>query len=247
MPEDMVPINNVAPLRNVSALSALIERVAGRDFGLPGMACFYGPSGYGKSIAATWCANRFDARLVQVKSSWTSRKLCEAILLEMGIKPRGSIADMIDAISERLGVLNSPLIIDEADHLAKHGMIEHVRDIYEGCQVPVILIGEELLPQVLQRWERVHGRMYDWVQAQEGTRSDVDLLANLYARGIEIESPLKDAVAKYSRGSVRRICVNLALVREHALTQGTTKVTVASWGGRPFFSGIAPEARRVSA
>lgn len=102
MADGTTTINNVAPLRNVSALSALIERVAGRDYGLPGMACFYGPSGYGKSIAATWCANRFDARLVQVKSSWTSRKLCEAILLEMGVKPRGSIADMIDAISERL-------------------------------------------------------------------------------------------------------------------------------------------------
>ncbi len=252
MPDETTPDNraggnNFAVLRNVTALGLLIERVKNRSYGLPGMACFYGPSGYGKSMASTWCANRYDAKLVQVKSAWTSRKLCEAILIELGVKPRGSIADMIDTISERLGVTETPLIIDEADHLAKHGMIEHVRDIYESCQVPVILIGEELLPQTLQRWERVHGRMLDWIAAQPATRKDVDQLAGLYCRGLTIDDALKDLLLKHAHGSIRRVVVNLDLVREFAAREGIATVTRAAWGGTVFPTGLAPEARRAAA
>jgi hypothetical protein len=37
--------NTIAPLRNVAALVALIDRVKSRGLNLPGMATFYGFSG----------------------------------------------------------------------------------------------------------------------------------------------------------------------------------------------------------
>ncbi len=60
--------NSVAPLRNVSNLVARIDRVHNRAYGLPGMACFYGVSGYVKTTAATYVTNKFRANVVQVKS-----------------------------------------------------------------------------------------------------------------------------------------------------------------------------------
>ena len=33
----------------------------------------------------------------------------------------------------------------------------------------IVLIGEELLPQKLQAWERFHGRILDWVAAEPGS------------------------------------------------------------------------------
>jgi hypothetical protein len=54
MTQDQTPGNNVAPLRNVGLLSELVERVLNRTAGLPGMACFHGFSGYGKSFAAMY-------------------------------------------------------------------------------------------------------------------------------------------------------------------------------------------------
>lgn len=247
MTDDGTTGNNFAVLRNVTALATLIERLKGRTPALPGLACFYGFSGYGKSMAATWCANRFDARLVQMGYSWTARSLCEAILTELGIKPRGSIAKMVEMISERLGITETPLIIDEADFLAKHNMVELVREIYESCEVPIILIGEELLPQTLQRWERVHGRILYSVAAQAATRSDVDQLAKIYLRGVEIDDALKDLILKFSRGSHRRVVTNLDIVREFAITEGVNRVTRAAWAAREFPTGLAPEARTRAA
>lgn len=244
MTEETGLYNSVAPLRNVAALVSLIDRVQKKGQGLPGLATFYGPSGYGKSTAAIYAANRFQAYSVQVKSTWRTKKFCEAILEDLSIKPAKTAADMIDQISERLLKSGRPLLIDEADFLVARGLIEIVRDIYESSGATIILIGEELLPQKLQQWERVHGRMLDWVAAQPGELADVGHLAPIYASGIEIADDLRIQILKESRGSIRRICINLDGVREFATIRGLSRVGLADCAEAKFFTGAAPEARR---
>ena len=65
--------------------------------------------------------------------------MCEAILSEIGASPEATISRMVDQISQHLALSGAPLLIDEADYLVKRGMIEIVRDIYEGSGSPVIL------------------------------------------------------------------------------------------------------------
>lgn len=238
--------NSVAPLRNVSALVGLIDRVQNRQHGLPGMACFYGRSGDGKSTAGIYAANKFNAVLVQVKSAWSPKMLCEAILKEAGgtIRKSDTIGHLVEKISETLAFAATPLIIDEADFLVKKRTIEIVRDIHEGSGVPVILIGEEGMPQKLREWERVHGRMLDWVGAEPGDMRDVAHLAPIYAGGVEIADDLREAILTASHASIRRICVNLARVAEFARTRGMDRVSATDWGKQGFFTGEAPVARR---
>lgn len=85
MTEEHRQNNSVAPLRNVVALVELITRVNQRGPGLPGLGVFYGWSGYGKTTAAVYAANRFRAFQVEVKSVWTKKKLCTEILRDMGV------------------------------------------------------------------------------------------------------------------------------------------------------------------
>jgi hypothetical protein len=94
---------------------------------------------------------------VQLRSAWSRKTLLEKILFEMGIKPGGTIPALLDQICEQLAASRRPLILDEFDYCAdKHGMIELVRDIYEGSQSSLLLVGEEL-PHKLKRFERFHG------------------------------------------------------------------------------------------
>lgn len=244
MSEPIENMNTVAPLRNVVALVALIERVKNRAYNLPGMATFYGPSGWGKSSAAIYATIKFEAVTVQVKSVWTKKTLCEAILAEVGIPPDPTVSRMLDQISQHLALTGLPLLIDEADFLVQRKMIEIVRDIYEGSGAPVILIGEELLPQKLRPWERVHGRILDWVAAQPGDLTDLGHLAKIYASGIEIAPDLRAKLLTASHGSIRRICVNLDRIREFAVTRGLTRVSLNEWATQPFFTGAAPEIRK---
>lgn len=238
--------NSVAPLGNVQALSELVDRVQNRQHGLPGMACYFGRSGDGKSTAGIYAANRFDAVLVQVKSAWSPKMLTEAILRETGATPKRSdtIGHQVEKISERLAYGGTPLLIDEADHLVKRRTIEILRDIHEGSGAPVILIGEEEMPQKLKQWERVHGRMLDWVGTQPGTMADVAMLATIYAAEVEVAEDLRAEILRASHASIRRICVNLSRVAEFARTRGLDRMTAEVWGKQPLFTGEAPIARR---
>ncbi|EGJ49017.1 AAA family ATPase [Desulfocurvibacter africanus] len=234
----------IAPLRNVGLFHELVGRVTSRPAHLPGMATFHGFSGYGKTFAATYAANRFRAKYVEIGESWTKRKLCSAILAELGVPARGTIADMVEKIIEALAVDQVPLIIDEADHLCGGGMVELVREIHDKSGAAIVLIGEELLPDKLAKWERVHNRMLDWVPAQPADLDDVRHLARLYCSGLEIGEDLLAKVAESSQGRVRRACVNLERIRERAATEGQEFMGLAQWGSEALFSG-RPPARRL--
>ena len=85
MTEQREEKKTLAPLRNVSRMLALIDRLQNRGDGVPGMGCFYGFSGLGKSMASSFAVNTTRAVHVQMKSVWTHKRLCEAILDELGV------------------------------------------------------------------------------------------------------------------------------------------------------------------
>ena len=245
---DPPPVNTIAPLRNVAALDELLERLLNRDPNLPGFGIHHGPSGSGKSFAAMYAANKHRAYHVEVKSVWTRKHLCLAILKDMGIQPAKTVAEMVDQIGEQLALSRRPLIIDEADILVDKGLIAVVKDIYECCHGSIVLIGEELLPHKLKPIERVHGRVYDWAPAEPGTVADARHLARLYCRGVVVAEDLLAALHEASTGSVRRICVNLARVHEAAIGGDLEAIDLAAWQslGGVFFTGNPPARRADS-
>lgn len=241
-------IGNVAALRNVLLLNALIQRVQSRDEDMPGMACFYGPSGYGKTSAAVWNAQKFNCCWVEMKASWSLKKFMLAVTASV-FGPRmpavRTISDMVETVAVELRQSQRPLLIDEADMLAKSSYIAVIRDIYEMSRTPLILIGEETMPQTLRRWERVHNRMLDWVPAQPADLREVGLLARLKCPGLTIAEEVQQMVLDRSHGRARRIVVNLRQITEYALTTGKTEIGPTDAKKITFFSGEAPAPRRV--
>jgi DNA transposition AAA+ family ATPase len=237
--------NGIALLRNVMSMVTLVQRVVDRTPTLPGMAVYYGHSGYGKSTAATYAANTFDAYYVELQSTWTKKTFCEAILKDLGIPPASQIADMVNQIAREIASTGRPLLIDEADYLVERGFVELVRDIYQASEGSIILIGEEKLPQKLMRWERVHGRMLDWVRAEQAVIDDVLALIPNYVPAAEIDLALAEQLLAESNHSIRRVCVNLDMLRHHAQTEGLTRISKRDWqaSGKQFFTGLAPKPR----
>lgn len=211
---------------------------------LPGLVAFYGPSGWGKTFAASFSANRRRAYYVEARSSWTRKALLVSILREMGIAPAKTLYEMSDQITQQLALSGRPLIIDEFDHIVERGLVELVRDLYEASGAAVLIIGEEMLPHKLRRWERFHNRVLEWVPAQPADLEDARALARLYAPQVSISEPLLGRIIDVSRGAVRRVCVNLERVRQFALGQGWEECDLDLWGSRELYTGDAP-ARRV--
>lgn len=231
-------------LYNVSLCLDTLELAMTRPEHLPGIVLFFGPSGFGKSSAAAVAMTNMDAYYVQAQSSWTRKAACLAILKRMGITPAKTIYEMLDQIAAQLVNSERPLILDEADHLVNRGIIEFVRDLYEASYAPVMLIGEENLPAKLKPWECMHGRILEFAAAAPANYEDAMALREKYATKVAIADDLLEFVHKESKGSVRRICVNLERIQNAALSSGLQKMDLARWGNRELFTGEAP-ARRI--
>ncbi|WP_319774444.1 ATP-binding protein [Breoghania sp.] len=232
---------SIAPLKNVASLMTLIETLRNRAFGLPGIGVFSGHSGFGKSVAAQYAMNRTGAIYVEVRDYWRPKRLCEALLNELGeMKPRGTLAKMMDDIIYRVGdAPDRALIIDEADKLVDGCMIELIRDIHETTQAPVVLIGEENLPKKLEKHERVHNRVLDFQLANPCDQEDTAALARLLVPDLRLSSDLLEDVRTRTSGRARRIATTLHEIGQHARNNGLTEIDRASYGGR-IFTGETP-------
>lgn len=232
-----------AALENVARFMTLAETLRTRDPHLPGLGVFHGPSGFGKTYAAIYCMNVLGALRLEIGDSWTKKKFLENLLKEAGIEPgRASIADLTEKAIIALGEeFDRPLIIDEADKLVDKGMIELVREIHEHSQAPVILIGEELLPNKLKKVERVHNRVLEWVPAEPCSFEDARLLADLYCPDLVLSDELVALTLEKSGGRARRIAVNLNKMLDHARREGECDLTGAMFHPTWFYTGEPPK------
>lgn len=236
----------VAPLRNIERLSILTKMVLDRDPHLPGIVTFSGPSGFGKSTAAAYVAAQQQAYYVEFRSAWTRKAFLEGLLQTMGIGTKGpsTVYTMAEQAAYELSSSARPLILDEFDHAVNQNLVELVRDVYELSKSPLILIGEEQLPQKLQKWERFHGRIMEWEQAQPASLEDAQKLNRHYASDLVIGDDLLGVLVEQSRGSVRRIVTNLERIATFARGRGLPKIGKAEWGGRELHMATPPQIRK---
>lgn len=237
-------VNRAAPLKNVSAFSTLLAKMVERDGDLPGLAAFHGPSGWGKTKAAIYGAQRYRAAYVECGQFTTARSLLTQILIELGEpRPRGSIEDLkTQAIMIMVGDPRRPLIVDEAHFIAQKRFVDLLRELSDKSGAPVILIGEEMLPKHLEAFERVHNRVLVWLPAQPCDAEDFGHLVTTRCQGIKVAPDLAAAILERTRGNTRRIVNNLVKVTEVARTTGAKTVDLDTFGGLPAID-VAPTFR----
>lgn len=244
--QNQTPVNKPAMLKNVAIFMTLIEKVVERRPDLPGLACFYGYSGYGKTKSAIYGANRYRAAYVECDQFTTAKSLLQLMLKEMNVPtPRGTVPDLIEQAVLRLSAdPKRPLIIDEAHHIAHKRFIDLARTLHDKSGAPVILIGEETLPRELEKHERVHNRMLDWAAAQPCDLDDFRTLAKAAFPRLALSDELAARILADTRGNTRRIVVNLAKADEIARQKGVEVVDLAAFGQS--IGAAAPTPRRAA-
>lgn len=235
----------VAPLTNVASTLSAVRAATERSLGLPGLVVLHGPSGWGKSTAAAYAAVQLRGYYVQCQTLWSRTDFILAVAREMGLETKGRMAQVAERISAQLTMSGRPLLIDEAHVLVERASgAGALKDIHDATGGAILLIGEEMLPHRMTRYERLHGRVLEWVSAQPCSLADTAALARIYAPGVEIAPDLAGKLTKSAKGSVRRVAVNLDRIRTEAGSMGWKRVDLALWGERGLYTG-EPPARRV--
>ncbi len=238
-------VTKIVPLTNVGLLSGAMSRAQARPIGLPGLVAMYGPSGYGKSAAAAFAANQHRCYYIECRDTWSKKAFLMAILREMSILPGRSLSEMVDQIAIQLSTSRRPLIVDDVQYLLERAAANVLTDIYNASEGTIVLIGEERVPSALQRLERLHNRVLEWVPAQPATLEDVRQLAVESYPKLQFSDDLLEELVRATRGCLRRIAVNLYKVHSEASAMMLDRVDMAAWGTRSLFTGEAP-VRRAS-
>lgn len=236
---------SVAPLKNVAECLSVAQQIIHRPAGVDGLGLFYGRSGYGKSKASTYVQNKLNAVYLEVFDYWTRKTFIESLLEELNVdKPKGTIASMMKMALRLLqDDPNRLIIIDEADKLIDKNMIELVRDIYKGARVPILLVGEERLPEKLAAYERCENRVTAYGMANPSDLSDAQALARIYHRNLKVEDDLLLHVIDKTKGVASRIVTTLAAIAEFAKTRQISTVSLSQYEGA-YFTGQAPRRGR---
>lgn len=202
------------------------------------MGIFHGFSGYGKTVAAAFCAVRTGAAYIQAQELWTRKTLLEVLAEELGItRPSRTAANLLRQIIDQLNVRPVDLIVDEMDYLANKGLVNTLRDIHDGTRIAILMIGEEALPAKLKAWERFDNRIVSTTQAMPASYDDAIKLRDHYCHRIGIADDLAELFRVRCKGVTRRIVNNLQLAQKVAAEEGVSNINAEWWGNRPIRTG----------
>ena len=183
-------VSKIVPLTNVGLLANAVGRAMLRPAGLPGLVVKYGPSGFGKSVAAAFAANQHRAYYVECRNAWNKTAFLQAILSEMSLIPARTLSQMVDQVAEQLSRSGRPLIVDDVQYLLEKSAGNVLTDLHNASQGTIVLIGEERVPARLVKLERLHNRVLEWVPAQPATLDDLRDLAAATYPGLSIADEL---------------------------------------------------------
>ncbi|MDU9022138.1 ATP-binding protein [Pseudomonas corrugata] len=236
-------VTKVVPLTNVGLLGGAMQRAQSRPAGLPGLVVMYGPSGLGKSVAASYAANLHRGYYVECRNTWSKKAFLLAVLKDMSVAPGRTLSEMVDQIAEQLSRSMRPLIVDDVQYMIDKAIANVLTDLYNASQGTIVLIGEERVPASLAKLERLHNRVLEWVPAQPATLVDLRKLADASYPGLNIADDLLEDLGRATRGCLRRAAVNLHRVQGEASANMMERIDLAAWGKRGWFTGEAPSRR----
>lgn len=241
-------IPSIAQVRNVDNFAEQLQTLLDAPQGQERMGCFHGPTGYGKTSAVGASQITYDALVCEVPENATARYIVSSLCKSLGLRTTGAVIDMIDRVAECLlepGQLR-PVVFDDAQYLfTDRRKVGIARDLYNKClhEVPVVLVGEEDLPQMLTHYDNIMGRVSCWLGAEPCQMDDARQLAALYAAGITIADDLLAEFVARSQGQYRLVNNNLLTARQIAKAAGKKTVDLALWGDRPIADGTPPTRR----
>ena len=235
--------NNINPptfamLEVVHQASDLADKLINRHPNLPGIGVISGHPGTGKTFTAIQLINMFNAVHIELCPFFTRKSFFEILAKEMGLIPAKTIPALAMQVINFLnssGNAPSIILIDEA-HLVlsiNRLLLDDIRKIYDMTGVPILLMGEEALPQNIQEFANFADRVLEYRQVPPLAKHEFDVLIQIYAPNIAISKELQDKIFDHAKGIVRRASTMLNAVLNYAVDKGVKDVGIDAWQELP--------------
>lgn len=228
--------DEMAMTKNVLKALSAVNELRDQTRSVEKLGVIYGRTGEGKTTVLAYAANQVDGKCVRALEAWTPKEMMAALLFELDVKsPTGTVNQMKLEVVRRIAEHGTPLFVDEADKLlARVGLLEHLRDIYDLSGCPVILIGEDELKVRLEDYAkgRISRRITEWVEFRGIDDEDARILADGLLE-VDLADDLLEHVREKSLGIVGFMVASFKRIEAFARGNSLPLVTLAQWGERP--------------
>jgi hypothetical protein len=240
--------NSFVVTKNVSRFNSLCARLREPSPKGCGLGCVFGLRGRGKTETSLWYSQRHIDETIYIRCHvlWTPRNFLEMLAVHLGQEPARRVTDLIEQIRARLKVKRPLVIIDEADYLLKEGAkIETVRDLYDTCLTPFLLIGMEDFQRKIHRYPHLVDRIRDnFFEFRPLASEDVTNLAGELCE-VNLTGQALEYISNNADGSLRRVETFVKQAEEAARVNHLREVDVCHL--KPAARGILRRAHRPRA
>ena len=213
------------PTSNVKKFNALADMLMKNAGGTTSMGMVEGEAGRGKSFAAKrYAVQNIDSVYVYYLTDASAYYVYASIAEQVAnIRPR-STKGCLQAIKEATKFDKKLVIIDEADK-ANVKVIDALRDMNEICQIPVLLVGESKIRDIINREKRLRSRILDIVEFNAIGPGDIKLFYETIFDGVEVDVKALKVLYSRSKGDFRAVVRDAKKVARLLEANNSKKVT----------------------
>lgn len=173
-----------------------------------------GVPGLGKTTTLQHWTARNQCIYLRAKKQWRASWMMNEVLEQMRVTPPHRFEDKyklaLGQIGQRLDRAqvdgqSFAMVIDEADFISRNvECMETIRDLSDGLEVPVILVGMGSIRNNLRRFPQVMSRVAQYVEFQPASERDVRALFDGLCE-VAVADDLVKFVHRVSKGYNREI------------------------------------------
>lgn len=208
-------------VRNFEVLMSGLDLAEGEGrFGL-----VYGQAGRGKTRTSQWYAAGNACVYMRVLSIWASSELdfLRTLARELGVlTPPRRKATAFQAVLDRLVAEPKAIILDEMEKMPPK-YLGFIRDLTDLSGSPVVFVGEVELVTYLRAERRVWSRVFQQVEFEPISSSDIVYYANDVA-GLQLDKAAAWIMAKSSGGDFRLVRRDVLALVQMCQGKGTKSV-----------------------
>lgn len=200
---------------NMTSFALMVQALMGKPGRIDRMGLVYGKWGLGKSTTMEWFYTHNPCFHIRAWAAWSRsvNMMVEDLLRCYRVEAAGRLKQDLRELVSVIKKYRLPLFIDEADRVVRRSiLIETIRDIHDMSRIPIILIGQENIINLLQRRDlgQVFSRITEVVEYKPLSAQDIQNISKKLC-GLECSTKVASSIRYITLGDFR--LVNALLTR----------------------------------
>lgn len=216
---------------NMTHLVAGVEALVNKPERSDRIALIYGKWGHGKTTGVEWYFTHNPSFFQRSMAAWTRspNMMLEDLLKAYRVEARGRFKSDIRELIRVAKRHRLPLFIDEADRVVRKSiLIETIRDLHDIARIPIILIGQENIINLLQRRDlgQVFSRITEIIEFQELNTRDIQNVSSELCN-LECSSKVASYIHTVTIGDFRLLNALLTKAESLCAFNKTSEITLS--------------------